>query len=165
MQIVKLENTTRKNLNNPATVNVYPTTCNICGGKVIYTTNDKVYGKKYGSGYCYLCTNCGAYVGTHKPMPKVALGLLANAQMRKGKMLCHDIFDSFWKGKKRASVKRKRLYKYLAYQLNIPPEYSHFGYFDVDMLRKAYKELLKWKSNGIDWNEIQKTIEENESNE
>ena len=46
---------------------LYPKTCNICGGEVIYTTNDKIYGKRYGSGYCYLCTNCGAYVGTHRP--------------------------------------------------------------------------------------------------
>ena len=48
-------------------IDKYPTVCNLCGGKVIYTSNARIYGKEYGSGKCYLCTNCGAYVGTHKP--------------------------------------------------------------------------------------------------
>lgn len=74
-----------------------PTKCNLCGGNVIYTTNDRIYGKKYGSGYCYLCTACGAYVGTHRPRPKEALGILANERMKKGKRVCHEIFDKLWK--------------------------------------------------------------------
>ena len=37
-----------------------PKVCNICGGDVEYITNDKIYGKKYGSGYCYHCTKCGS---------------------------------------------------------------------------------------------------------
>lgn len=76
-------------------MDLHPKICNICGGKVIYVTNDRIYGKKYGSGYCYLCQNCGAYVGTHKPRPKEALGLLANRFMRETKMKCHEIFDGF----------------------------------------------------------------------
>lgn len=64
----------------------YPKICNICGGKVIYCSNAEIYGVEYGSGKCYLCTKCGAYVGTHKPRPKEALGLLADEQMRKGKI-------------------------------------------------------------------------------
>ena len=54
-----------------------PTECNICGGEVEYIPNKQIYGKSYGSGFCYHCTNCGAYVGTHKPRPKDALGILA----------------------------------------------------------------------------------------
>ena len=46
----------------PCAVDTHPTTCNLCGGQVIYTSNERVYGRKYGSGYCYLCTCCGAYV-------------------------------------------------------------------------------------------------------
>ena len=60
-------------------INTQPEVCNLCGGKVIYTSNARVYhGREYGSGYCYLCLACGAYVGTHKPHPKEALGLLAD---------------------------------------------------------------------------------------
>ena len=68
-------------------IDKYPTVCNLCGGKVIYTSNARIYGKEYGSGKCYLCTNCGAYVGTHKPRPREALGLLADAKMRTGKKM------------------------------------------------------------------------------
>lgn len=117
---------------------LYPKTCNICGGEVIYTTNDKIYGKRYGSGYCYLCTNCGAYVGTHRPRPKEALGLLADKEMRIMKMKCHDLFDRQWTNQHQRSM----LYKKLADQLSIPIEQCHFGYFDLSMLKKAY-EILK----------------------
>ena len=65
----------------PCAVDTHPTTCNLCGGQVIYTSNERVYGRKYGSGYCYLCTCCGAYVGTHEPRPREALGLLADSRM------------------------------------------------------------------------------------
>ena len=37
-------------------INTQPEVCNLCGGKVIYTSNARVYhGREYGSGYCYLC--------------------------------------------------------------------------------------------------------------
>ena len=38
----------------------HPTKCNICGGLVKYIPNKEIYGKSYGSGFCYYCTNCGA---------------------------------------------------------------------------------------------------------
>lgn len=41
--------------------------CNLCGGEVEYVSNEVVYGKRYGSGFCYRCKSCGAYVGTHEP--------------------------------------------------------------------------------------------------
>lgn len=118
-----------------------PTKCNLCGGKVIYTTNDRIYGKKYGSGYCYLCTACGAYVGTHRPRPKEALGILANERMKKGKRVCHDIFDKLWHN----GVERKRLYAKLAEEMGIPIKLCHFGYFDMEQLKRAYKILKKWE--------------------
>ena len=33
-----------------------PTVCNLCGGRVEYVPNRKVYGIKRGSGWCYRCT-------------------------------------------------------------------------------------------------------------
>ena len=66
-------------------INTHPTKCNICGGRVIYTSNSRIYGREYGSGYCYLCQSCGAYVGTHKPRPREAFGILADERMRNGK--------------------------------------------------------------------------------
>jgi DNA-directed RNA polymerase subunit RPC12/RpoP len=91
-------------------IELKPRICNICSGKVIYTSNAEIYGAEYGSGRCYLCLKCGAHVGTHKSRPKEALGLLADERMRKGKILCHEIFDSKWKGRKKAGKKRSDLY-------------------------------------------------------
>lgn len=116
-----------------------PKECNICGGKVEYIQNKHIYGKSYGSGYCYYCENCGAYVGTHRVRPKEAFGILANAEMRQLKMKCHDLFDKMWT----TGEQRKRLYKWLAKELGINVEDCHFGYFDMDMLKKSYKILEK----------------------
>ena len=127
-------------------IDIHPTRCNICGGAVIYTSNSQIYGREYGSGYCYLCETCGAYVGTHKPRPKEALGLLADESMRKGKMMCHALFDPLWRGKKKAHKKRKDLYRWLSKQMEVPIEDCHFGYFDLSQLRKAYKILRSVQS-------------------
>lgn len=118
-------------------MNLYPKTCNLCGGKVEYIGNDKIYGRKYGSGYCYHCRKCGAYVGTHKPRPKEALGILADKEMRQMKMACHDIFDTLWKTHK----ERQRCYKMLADKLGIDVKDCHFGYFDKRMLQASYEIL------------------------
>lgn len=127
-------------------INLYPTRCNLCGGRVVYTTNDHIYGKKYGSGYCYLCTKCGAYVGTHIPRPREAFGILANSEMRNAKKICHDFFDNnFWRGKNKSRTKRLNAYAEMAELLNIPVSECHFGYFDLPMLRKAYKAMLEMK--------------------
>lgn len=123
-------------------IDTHPTRCNICGGHVVFTSNATIYGKEYGSGKCYLCQSCGAYTGTHRPRPREALGLLADESMRKGKVLCHDLFDEMWKGKPKAQKKRKDLYAWLADQMDISFEECHFGYFDIDQLRQAYKLLL-----------------------
>jgi hypothetical protein len=136
-------------------IDLHPTVCNICGGNVIYTSNADIYGKEYGSGKCYLCQNCGAYTGTHRPRPREALGLLADVPMRKGKVACHDLFDSMWKGKPKAQKKRKDLYLWLADEMGVPFEECHFGYFDIQQLRQAYRimmsvrdKVLRYDNNG-----------------
>lgn len=126
-------------------INLQPTICNLCGGQVIYTSNSRIYGKEYGSGKCYLCTKCAAYVGTHIPRPEEAFGILANEEMRDMKKKCHDLFDKKWlceKTVRNARKVRKKAYAELAEQLNISVKDCHFGYFDMDMLNKAY-DILK----------------------
>lgn len=126
-----------------------PTICNICGGKVVYVSNSKVYGKQYGSGFCYYCTKCGAYVGTHEPRPKEALGLLSNKEMRDKKMQCHEIFDRCWRNEqtgKQRHIKRSSCYKRLAESLGISLEECHFGYFDLETLNRAYEILKLWET-------------------
>ena len=130
-------------------IDLHPTTCNICGCHVIFTSNASIYGKEYGSGKCYLCQNCGAYTGTHRPRQMEALGLLADEPMRKGKVACHDLFDPHWKGKPKARKKRNDLYAWLAGKMGLPVEECHFGYFDIHQLRLAYRTLYAVRGKEI----------------
>lgn len=125
---------------------------------MIYTSNARIYGREYGSGKCYLCTECGAYVGTHKPRPREALGLLANERMRKGKMACHAIFDSKWKGKPKARKKRYDLYQWIAGQMGIPVEECHFGYFTLDQLKTAYRILKRIQDCPLEYDAAGKIV-------
>lgn len=125
-------------------IDLEPKTCNLCGGRVIYTSNSVIYGKEYGSGKCYICTDCGAYVGTHKPRPKEALGILSNSDMRELKKKCHDLFDAKWMGMgslKERRKARKNEYKALANAMGIEVSDCHFGYFDLAQLKKAHEIL------------------------
>ena len=101
----------------------------------------------------YYCTECGAYVGTHKPRPKEALGILGNKEMRDMKMKCHDLFDKKWKNEptsRKRHIARKKAYKELSEKMQIPVEECHFGYFDIDMLNRAF-ELLEGEVSGNEY--------------
>lgn len=128
-------------------IDLKPKKCNLCNGEVEYIENSKIYGKSYGSGYCYHCKKCGAYVGTNKNKPIQALGILANKEMRDWKTYCHNIFDRIWRNQ---VMTRTDAYKWLSNILDIPFKDCHFGYFDLSQLKRAYaiiknnypKELL-----------------------
>lgn len=118
-------------------INKQPTVCNICGAPVKLVGNEQIYGRKYGSGLAYLCTGCGAFVGTHRPRPREAFGILANAEMREWRKKCHSRFDSMW----RTASQRRYMYARLAEKLSIPVSDCHFGYFDLPTLKRAYQLL------------------------
>lgn len=40
-------------------IDTQPTTCNLCGGTVIYCSNARIYGREYGSGFAI----CASIVG------------------------------------------------------------------------------------------------------
>lgn len=122
-------------------IDLHPTTCNLCGGKVVLISNSKIYGREYGSGLCYFCTECGAYVGTHQPRPTEAMGVLSNKEMRDMKMKCHDLFDAHWKSSRHKKIARNKAYSDLANKMHIKVSDCHFGYFDMEQLNKAYKIL------------------------
>ena len=119
-----------------------PTVCNLCGGKVSLIDNSLIYGKSFGSGKCYRCDNCGAYVGTHKPWPDIALGILSNDSMRNGRKYCHAVFDALWQNEtKNRAQKRQALYDWLTEQMGLPRNMGHFGYFNLQQLQQAYQIL------------------------
>ena len=85
-------------------------------------------------------------MGTHEPRPEEALGLLSNREMRDMKVKCHDLFDQKWKGEptsKMRHIARTKAYEDLAAAMEISVEDCHFGYFDIDMLHKAYEVLQR----------------------
>lgn len=122
-------------------IDLKPTKCNICGGPVIFTSNADIYGREYGSGRCYRCTECGAYVGTHEPRPEEALGILADSEMRMLKVEAHNLFDQLWLNKRDRRKARKKAYAWLAGEMGISQEDCHFGYFTTEQLQQAIRIL------------------------
>ena len=122
--------------------NFYPKVCNICRGEVNYVAdkNKDVIEDYNGSGYMYVCSKCGAYIGTHSRNPKKARGILADEEMNKLKRDCHFLVDSMWKTHR----ERKFLYMMLAEELGIKQKECHFSYFNKKTLKKCKKILEKW---------------------
>ncbi|HIW72655.1 MAG TPA: DUF3268 family zinc-finger domain-containing protein [Candidatus Levilactobacillus faecigallinarum] len=114
--------------------------CPYCGGEVVWTSNREIYGREYGNGRCYLCTECGACVGVHDngkgKGSRRALGLLATPEMRKMKQKCHARFDAVWHTHKRS---RAACYRQLAKLMGISVRQCHFGYFNLADLNRAYQ--------------------------
>ena len=69
------------------------------------------------------------------------MGLLADEPMRRGKKMCHALFDPLWRGKEHANRERSRAYRWLAGEMGISVEDCHFGHFDIHQLRQAYRIL------------------------
>ena len=126
-------------------VNEFPKRCNLCRGKVVLTSNARIYGRELGSGNIYLCTKCGAYVGTHKNDKERALGLLANEEMRQLKIQCHNLFDLKWKYLPDGNRLRGLAYRDLADKMGLERSSCHFGWFDRDHLIKALNILMEDK--------------------
>ena len=94
--------------------------CPYCNQLAKWTSNDVVYGRKYGKSFmCYWCKNCDAYVGCHNNT-KNPLGTMANKELRKLRIECHNLFDKLWKG---GEMTRKQAYKYLEEKTGI----KHIG--------------------------------------
>jgi hypothetical protein len=113
-----------------------PTVCEYCGASVVFTSNEAVYGKKYGNGMCYKCTGCDSYVGVHSGT-EIPLGRLANQEQRNLKVQCHALFDPLWKNN--GPISRGQAYGWLADTLGIPHEECHFGWFDRITLRRCLR--------------------------
>lgn len=107
--------------------------CPYCGGESVYTSSREVYGGR-DYGMIYLCRPCNAYVGVHKSEPTVALGRLANAELREWKKKAHAAFDPIWKN---GHMDRTTAYAWLSEKLCIEKELCHIGMFDVIECKKV----------------------------
>lgn len=128
----------------------FPPICPYCWTPARLTDSTEVYDRDYGHSM-WVCSNypdCDAYVGCHKGTtdPK---GRLANASLREAKQRAHSALDPLWRDApkhynlprppyRRAAVKRiqqsmrRRVYRWLAYQLGLEENEAHIGWFDED---------------------------------
>ncbi len=117
-----------------------PKICPFCGSEVKFGSMDEFGIRNFESGYCYICTNCGAYTGTSKKSPFEALGTLADKETRRLRGECHNEF----KKHHMTSYGKSLVYYKLSKELNIPYEECHFGYMDKNMLRKSLDIMKNW---------------------
>lgn len=99
--------------------------------------SDRIYGAPYGSGKLYQCMKCGATVGTHLNHPDIALGLLANKQMKKLRRECHSLFDKLWKPGDPRRMTRRNAYNWLSRKMKLSKEECHFALMTTEQLEKA----------------------------
>mgnify|MGYP004669273201 FL=1 len=125
-----------------------PTICRYCGSPVVYTSNAEIYGKEYGTGKCYLCRNCRAFVGVH-PGTDTPLGTLANEELREWRKEAHFWFDRIWKKPTRITT-RYNAYGNLARKMGLPREETHIGMFEIEQCKKVIEfSKEKMQRNGV----------------
>jgi len=125
-----------------------PTICRYCGSPVVYTSNAEIYGKEYGTGKCYLCRNCRAFVGVH-PGTDTPLGTLANEELREWRKEAHFWFDRIWKKPTRITT-RYNAYGYLAKKMGLPREETHIGMFEIEQCKKVIEfSKERMQRNGV----------------
>ena len=124
-----------------------PIVCPYCNSSVIFTSNAEIYGRQYGNGMCYKCTECNSYVGVHTGT-KIPLGRLADKELRELKKECHSLFDPVWQ--KNKNITRDMAYRILAELLEIHVNECHFGWFDKKTLHRAKQIMSKkyWERGG-----------------
>ena len=110
--------------------------CPYCNKSAKWTSNDVVYGRKYGKSFmCYWCKDCDAYVGCHNNTQK-PLGIMANKELRELRIECHNLFDILWRN---GEMTRKQAYSYLKEKTGI----KHIGGTNKEECFKVIKNLSK----------------------
>lgn len=132
--------------------------CPSCNAPARLTTGKEIYPRRTDLHLkpIWKCDGCGAYVGCH-PGTTTALGVPADADTRKARMLLHnDMLDPIWKNADRLAmyhpkndedrnkirrVARGRVYAYLGAHMGIAQTEVHTGNFTVEQCRLAWRCL------------------------
>ena len=112
-----------------------PQQCPFCNSRVSLIDSAKVFGCSYG--FIYLCDaypSCDARVGCH-PRTIIALGTLADKELRRWRSLAHRKFDPLWQSGVFSS--RQAAYKWLAKVMRLPLEKTHVAMFDIRQCQRA----------------------------
>ena len=131
--------------------------CPYCGKIPLLVDSKEIYhGRSYGM--IWLCRPCNAYVGTHKDSKDhKPLGRLANAELRKWKVITHDVFDKIWQkilDEKKYSkhIARNYAYKWLSEKMYLDLSDCHIGMFDVPQCKKVVEICSSTKPGEINVN-------------
>lgn len=130
-----------------ATGHPIPPICPYCGSAAVFNASSADYYSGRDFGPLWACDPCEAWVGCHKGK-NIALGRLANKELRIWKKRAHDAFDPLWREKLRRRREergpeykvfyaRGSGYKWLALQLGIDRSACHIGEFDVDQCKRV----------------------------
>lgn len=121
--------------------------CPYCGDDTMLVEGTEIYGS-INKRFFYICWLCDAYVGTHKSRYTVALGRLANAELRQWKQEAHAWFDPIWQ-RKGTNEARSKYYGWLSSKMGIPKPFAHIEMFDVEQCKQVValcKEYYKQAS-------------------
>jgi zinc-finger-containing domain len=119
--------------------------CDYCGNPAKMVSGAEIYAHRadLSEKIFWQCKPCDAYVGTHaNSADHIALGRLANFELRRAKNAAHSAFDPMWKG---GSVNRKTAYSWLSKTLGIKASLCHIGMFDVDQCKAVVKACAAMK--------------------
>ena len=107
--------------------------CPYCKERSELIDSKFIYGKSYGMVWKCPDPACDAYVGVHKGT-EIALGRLANRELREYKKMAHAEFDKIWR---LGIMKRREAYEWLSNQMQLSKDLCHIGMFDVAQCQKV----------------------------
>lgn len=115
--------------------------CPYCGARASLVRGPEVYPHRadLSTKRFWKCSGgCDAFVGCH-PKTREPLGRLADKELREAKMAAHRFFDPMWQSE---LVTRTMAYRILAHLMDLPPEETHIGKFDVGQCKKAIEACM-----------------------
>jgi hypothetical protein len=124
--------------------------CPYCGKPTQLVDSSVVYRKSYGK--IYMCTPCNSWVGTHKDTD-VALGRLANRELRHWKKLAHSYFDPIsktnlinriWNEFIPETSNRNKAYLWLSKEMGMDRAKCHIGMFGLEQCKQVVEICKKY---------------------
>lgn len=113
-------------------------TAQLVGGDTIYPRRDDLHHKKF-----WYCEPCKAWVGC-KPNGSQPLGTLANQELRKFRIDAHKVFDPLWQATDSVFETRDDAYQWLAEQMGLAFQRTHFAMFNTHQCEQAISIVTKF---------------------
>lgn len=108
--------------------------CPDCGAKMVLRKTTKFTYADKSPRYFYGCSNYPKCKATHGANPDGSpLGIPANDETKKYRILAHNAFDPIWKNRK---MKRQDAYKWLTEQLEMKTQ-AHIGAMNIEECKKV----------------------------